>query len=67
MEQFVLVPLSVYDEKIRPLKKILDIKPRTEEKVPIDPTPIYKSVRISTNSAHFPAYRRIYEQKGSNK
>ena len=50
MEQFVLVPLSVYDEKIRPLKKILDIKPKTEEKVPIDPTPIYKSVNRQLKS-----------------
>ncbi len=50
MEQFVLVPLSVYDEKIRPLKKILDIKPKTEEKVPVDPTPIYKSVNRQLKS-----------------
>ena len=50
MEQFVLVPLSVYDEKIRPSKKILDIKPKTEEKVPIDPTPIYKSVNRQLKS-----------------
>ena len=50
MEQFVLVPLSVYDEKIRPSKKIWDIKPKTEEKAPIDPTPIYKSVNRQLKS-----------------
>ena len=50
MEQFVLVTLSVYDEEIRLSKKILEHKPKTEEKVPIDPTSIYKSVNRQLKS-----------------